>query len=439
MALGLAAASCADVAGDERPGLIVISLDSVRRDHMSVYGYERDTTPALERLADEAIVFERAYTTVSWTLIAHMSLLTGLYPTQHGVWDMDRALAPSFPTLAERLADEGYATLGFYNPEWLAPRFGFGRGFDVYRAHADAAEASRNVAAALAERPARKPLFLFIHLYDAHTAPKRAEGWTLYDPPAPYDSMFVETARADLAEVDTHELWESQLPDPPERVRVAIEALYDGGIRYLDDVLGEWIEDWRAAGLLDRNWLVITADHGEGLAQHAGERYGGHGELYEEGLRVPLIVRPPGGLDAGERRTDAVSHVDLVPSVLAWLQLARDERLPGLDLSTPRSDERLIIAEDVDSEALLLGDWKVIQARGSQAGHAFDLGVDPGERNSVRRDRGLEDFLDFARPLRQRAAEERKRRFEPDGPKRLEPDPDIAERLEALGYGGDDH
>ena len=122
---------------------------ALRYDHCGFNGYERDTTPFLDEFSKQCVVFDRAYTTMSWTLIAHMSMVTGLYPTQHGVMEAELALSPGFPTLAERLAGEGYTNLGVHYPGWLDRRFGFGRGFGTYDNANDAVESWRELEVAL--------------------------------------------------------------------------------------------------------------------------------------------------------------------------------------------------------------------------------------------------------------------------------------------------
>lgn len=422
----------ARVAG--RPSIVLISIDSLRADHVGTYGYERDTTPALDALARESIVFERAYTTMSWTLVAHMSLLTGMYPTQHRVWDASRALSPRIPTLAERLHGIGYHTLGFFNPEWLNPCFGFERGFDVYRPHASAREASEHLSRALAERPTDRPFFLFCHLYDVHTAPIDREDWAFYDPPAPYDRMYVEDARERLGEIDALGVWREQAPALPERQHEAVIALYDGCVRFVDDVIGEWIERWRSEGLLDDTVVIVTSDHGEGLGQHPGDRFGGHGDLFEEGLRVPFFIRFPDDRGAGERRADPVSHADLVPSLLEYLGLDGDTRLPGHSLFSPRPEDALIHAED-EHRTVLIGDrWKLVEERGGRDGALYDLESDPGEEASLRPRIGLEGFLEVAEPLREASRRERDDWFDPGPPLEIDPNEAMRARLRSLGY-----
>ena len=417
--------------------VILISVDTLRQDHVGLYGYERDTTPALDALAGESLVFERAYTTWTWTLIAHMGLLTGLHASQHGVWNKEAALPEGAPTLAERLKEAGYHTLGFHYPGWLDARHGFDRGFDVYTSHENAEEAEAHMRAALARRPPNQPLFLFVHLFDAHNAPLPERG-APYDPPAPFDQAFLPDARETLAEARARTLWEKDGNIVSKQEHEAIVALYDACIRYVDHKLGQWIDLWKDEGIYDDALLVITSDHGEGLFQRGG-RYGGHGAYFEEGLVVPLLLRFPDGRFAGERAHDPVSHVDLVPTILDVLDLPPDRRLPGYSWLAGRPEHALIIAEHPrkDAEVLYDGRHKLVRAPKLDRLHAVDLESDPGEHDPLRAAEERHAFDAIATGLFERAAAERGRWIRL-GKSGVAPplDPELERRLNAMGYGG---
>jgi len=423
--------------GDGPMNIIMISLDTVRADHMSLYGYERNTTPSLEQLAAKSLVFDRAYTTFSWTLVAHMSMLTGLYPRQHGVTDQHSALPESVPTLASRLKREGYHTMGFYDTRWLDARYGFQRGFDVYRRHYGAGGAGEHMTQAMAGRPKQKPFFLFLHLMDAHNKELNLPGCTMYEPPAPFDEVFDPEARQTLAGVDVEKAWSTSEDITPDQ-HEAIVALYDGAIRYLDTKLGEWIGAWWDAGLLKNTVIIITADHGEGLDQR-GSGYGGHGSVYEEGLRVPLIVYVPGNVRAGQRMDTPVSHVDLVPTILHGLAKSPDKRLPGRSLLGPL-DDRLILAEQPGRAEVFWDDpVKLIRpAVGERGTRIFRLDVDPREERHYILDDEEPEFFDMRREVRRREAKLTETLFQPaEANPDAGPLPADAEAtLRALGYLG---
>ena len=173
-----------------RPSVILVSIDTLRADHLGLYGYSRDTSPFLDRFGKASLVFEHAYSPCPWTLVAHMTMLTGLYPPQHGVTEADRALADSIPLLAERLHDAGYQTIGLYHPVWVNARHGFQRGFDVFRSHGEADEAEQHLREELAKLDPARPFFLFLHLFDVHQGPIRPGEHSIYPAPEPFQEFF---------------------------------------------------------------------------------------------------------------------------------------------------------------------------------------------------------------------------------------------------------
>lgn len=431
-----------DTAGEKPLSIILVSIDTLRRDHVGFYGYERNTTPFLDQLAEKSLVFDNAYTAFSWTLVAHMSLVTGLYPSQHGVWREDAALPESVPTIAERLQSRGYYTMGFHDSRWLEKRYGFARGYDVYERHHGAAIAGRQMEQAMLERPKAKPFFLFLHLMDVHNAPLEP-GRTMYEPPEPFDELFQPGAKEVLAELDPGTAWNESEGITPEQ-HEALVALYDGGIRYADTKLGEWIELWWKAGLLDNAVLIITSDHGEGLDQR-GTGYGGHGFAFNEGLRVPLMIHFPGDARGGERVEQPVSHVDILPTILDGLGMDADARLPGFSLVSGRPEDSVIYAEQPNRmEAFIRWPWKLIRPTGANAHklRLFHLENDPDELEPLTvEDAATSQYTRISTEFGKRIAAERARWFRPK-----EPNPDAGplseeatEALKALGYlGGND-
>src|SRR5688572_15730124 len=211
------------LAACERPGpttppsILLVSIDTLRADHLGLYGYERDTSPFLDRWSREAIVFERAFTPLAWTLIAHMTLLTGLHSAQHGVVEGHLGLSPELPTLAERLGAAGYQTVGLYHPGWIDERHGFARGFDVFRAHEEAAEAGAHLFEELDRLESRRPWFVFLHLFDVHAGALRGEEPTIYSAPLPYRDWFLADAAARVAGMNYLDLVRGNVVPTPEQ------------------------------------------------------------------------------------------------------------------------------------------------------------------------------------------------------------------------------
>jgi arylsulfatase A-like enzyme len=409
-----------------RPSIVLVSLDTLRADHMGLYGYARDTTPALDRLGRESQVFERALSPAAWTLIAHMTMLTGLYPNQHGVVAGEWALSQRTPLLAERLRAAGYQTIGLYFEGWIHARHGFDRGFDVFRAHRDLRAAETHLAEELAKVDPARPVFLFLHLFDIHCGPLTKAPGPVYDCPPPYDRMFLPDAPERIPRIEEGRIW--KVPGLLDaRALEGLVALYDGGIRYVDDRLGQWIEGWKSTGFLANALLVVTADHGEALGQRDG-RIDDHGGGYQEGLHVPLIVRWPDGRHAGGRVRSPVHLVDVMPTVLELAGLARDPALPGVSLAAPPAERELYAYSPPSYEILWQWPQKYIHLESAQRLVAVDLDRDPteviggpltAEDFEARRAAFLRALVPGAEP-------------EPVAPAELE----TLRKLEDLGYAG---
>ena len=437
---------------DMRPSVVLISLDTLRADHMSLHGYERETTPYLEKLAEESLVFDQAYSVAPWTLISHVTMLTGLYPEQHGIVTDDLALSPEIPYLAQRLSDFGYQTVGLYRPGFVGPRFGQDRGFDVFLDHTSAVEAEVNLVRELAELDRDRPFFLFLHITDCHGDPVRDADDILYDAPPPFDTMFMADARERLKDCDYRVVAGAALRRAmkdgtakrgrlsPEHLEATV-AMYDGKIRYVDTVLEEWIEGWRRDGLMDNTLVVITSDHGEGLGQRGGSLTG-HGQMWQEGLHIPLIVRFPDGYRGGERDGNVASLVDVVPTILDVTDLPPDGRLAGYSLRRELPPDRVVGAFRGTSYARVQLPWKVQGAtrrKKLQVTGVYNLTDDPLELASI--PKADEDFERITKMLDEAYQAELASRPAFEG---ADPIPAVAEteamleELEALGYGGGD-
>ena len=398
------------------PNVVLITIDTLRADHLGVYGAAAIETPAIDALARQGVRFENAFTPVPLTLPAHWTLHTGLQPWQHGVVDNGWTLRESpVPTLAERFAAAGYDTAAFVAAFVLNRSFGLDRGFARYDdgPAADAAldqllhataSADERVGRALrwltARSEPRRPFFLWLHLFDPH-AP--------YEPPSHFRSRY---------------------RDRP----------YDGEIAFVDSQIARLLAGLERQGVAGSTLVVLTSDHGESLGEH-GEMT--HGILlYDATLHVPLIFRLPAGARAGEVRRDPVSLADLAPTVLGLAGLAAPAPAwpgAGRDLfaADPPAPEPLgAISEAPRSRlgwaplvAVREGDWKFIAAPRPELYH---LGEDPGERHDRfaserRRAAALAGFTrELANQLQQRLA----------AASLAEPTNEDQAALAALGYVG---
>ncbi|HJM58800.1 MAG TPA: sulfatase [Planctomycetota bacterium] len=303
----------------ERPNLILISLDTLRADRLGSYGSDLGATPNLDAFAQHAVRFENAYSAAPSTLPSHMTMLTGLSPSRHGV-TRDLGLPAELPTLPELLKEEGYATLAVVDTcVWLTGRFGFTRGFDLYRRVAEPTQAKAEQALEVLDLVQGTPFFLFFHTYDAHSdmhglpyhaAPsdrERYAGWYQGD----FDGCNEEGVCA------SEYLWllneRGDLPAPAERR--FIECLYDAGVRTLDRDLALLFDGLRARGLLENSVIAITADHGEEFFEHGKAL---HASYYAECTTVPLLVRTPDTPEQLGTAAPLVSHVDLLRTFLDY-------------------------------------------------------------------------------------------------------------------------
>jgi arylsulfatase A-like enzyme len=300
--------------------VLVITLDTVRADRVGAYGYARPTTPQLDAFARGAVLFEQAFATSSFTPPTHASILTGLYPAEHGLLHWNKGLA-EVPTAAEAFAAAGYRTLAFTPLETLL-KVGLGRGFEVAQSPAWAegpdgqviiAGADEVNAAALAwlQRQRDTPYFAWVHYYDAHR-PYGRQG-------PEWSGRFVEQ---DRPEVGASEAWYQATPEKRARQGLdaptarLIEDHYDGGLAFLDDRVGRLLSGLEQAGLLANTVVAILADHGEVFTEHEPEWFAHDPYLYDPNVRIPFLLRLPGGRHAGLHVPDLVSQVDLLPTLL---------------------------------------------------------------------------------------------------------------------------
>ena len=332
-AIGVAAVTAACGREEPRRSVLLVVLDTVRADHLSAYGYERATSPDLDRLAEEGELYTNAWSQSPWTLPSVATILTGLPPHLHGAERTGEGLfgvLEDVPTLAEWLQQLGWRTAAVTNVVWLHPRSGLARGFDSYdhretdetnRGHRDARTTTDAALDWLRALDERESFFLMVHYFDAHLA---------YDPPAPYDTMFGDGGASAIpegfgsaAEVFAIRDGRRRLDD---RERASLISRYDGEIRFAGDELGRLRREMEALGVWDETLVIVAGDHGEEFWDHGGFEHG-HSH-HRELLRVPLIVRDPGG-PRGAVRDGRVRLLDIAPRVLEFARVGGAQVLPG--------------------------------------------------------------------------------------------------------------
>lgn len=375
------------------PPVFIISCDTFRADHLSVHGYERPTTPRLEAFARDAVVFEEAVTNESWTLTAHMSMLTGLHAARHGMTPSHN-LPGHFPTLAEILRARGYAAAGHVGHEWwLLPWRGYGRGFseygtpsfyrDVFAVHADAR--------AFLARVDTPGVFLFLHNYDAHSrvgdAPPYGSDdsrFTAFSDALGPTPDFSRPGLAHLRATDFLAGHNNGLLSITEEERLHLIALYDDAIQKVDHAVGEFLDHLKARGLYDDAVIVITSDHGESFNEHGRFL---HGEVNEACLRIPLIVKWPGNAHAGTRHGGMVEQMDIFPTVLEAVGAPVPDGIDGVSLLARLTGAAPPVAKSFSRRnawrGLRTDPWKLRVELDRQEAVLFDLSTDPHEQHDL--------------------------------------------------------
>ena len=400
---GFCSSGCSNGPGAKGPpNVLMISIDTLRKDHCSAYGYERDTTPNLRVLAEEGARFDLAYAPSSSTAPSHATMFTSLYPITHQVLKQGHTLSERDYTLAEHLNANGFQTAAVVASFVLDEKFGFAQGFTFYdddfrastatihqrywKGQTDiidqhAVETTRKAIGWLnKQRSWERPFFLFVHYFDPH-AP--------YAPPEPFSSRFA----------------------PPGRQPTELENIigrYDGEIALTDREIGKLFETLKEAGLDENTLVLVTSDHGEGLGQH--DHLGHSINIYEEAIRVPLLFRWPNRIAKGCVFSAPVEQVDLAPTILDLIGVKADgfsfqgrslaavlrgDGDASLDADRPvylyreyfeGRRMKLHSGEQVwlkgGKSGIRAGKWKYIEGKEENTRELFDLVADPQEQRN---------------------------------------------------------
>jgi arylsulfatase len=432
----LALAACPQPPPDaSRPDIVLVVVDTLRADHLGVYGYTRPTSPRIDALAAGATVFDAAWGAAPWTLPSVMSMFTGRYPSSHRVENDGLRLAADVPTLPEMLRARGYATGGFVSHVYVTAPYGFERGFDHfddfglskpgYRLEArmePTADKVTDAALRWLKTERGRPVFLFVHYFDAH--------WP-YEPPDATRDLFPSDYRGPLdATWDSLSKFQDPSRPMPDDYRRFLVSRYDGEIRFVDQQIGVLLDGLQVEQRTGRAWVVVTADHGEEFKDHGSI---GHGrQLYEEVVHVPLVVAGPAGMvpaQSGTAREPAgdklaapasarriatpVSGVDLLPTILDLAGGALPQGLDGKSFvallrggADATAANRPVLSETVRlnayRRAVRSGALKLIDDMDESRTELYDLVADPKETQDLsvsRRDERLRlTKILFARP-----------------------------------------
>lgn len=359
--------------------VLLLTVDSLRVDHLHALGYARETSPVLDGLAGEGTTWTGVVAPAPWTMPSMMSVMTGLHPEVHHVDEDDRMLGDGVVTLAQRFRKTGYATAAFVPEITLSAAYGFSRGFD----HFDERRFGHDTVTSPAQASALihwlestpGPFFAWAHLWDPHYN---------YAPPPPYDAMFVAGAPPPgRKSYDMIDLKRRKNAMAPEQIASAM-GQYDGEIACTDRYIGEILDALRAAGRLDSTLVVIAGDHGEAFQEHGWLTH--TNTVYEETVRVPVIARLPGRVPAGRRIGGARSLVDLTESLAQWAGLR-----PAATQSRPLpleegAAEDLVVSSTRRQAALLSarqGRWSLVLEYETCASELYDLETDPFQSHDV--------------------------------------------------------
>jgi arylsulfatase A-like enzyme len=324
---------------NDRPNILLIILDAARARNLSCYGYHRSTTPNLDRFAEQCVVYEQAISPAGWSLPAHASIFTGLYPSKHGAHDQHKYLDPEYPTMAELLRSQGYRTVAFCHNQYVGSLTGLDRGFEYFNRDFNGTprvarkylnRVDQGLAKALGYQDSgarqinrqikwafnwlqtgKNPFFIFVNFLEPHSPYRSPRQFsTQYLP----DDISLQQARQ-----VNHNPWEYLVHSESMNKRdfEVLEALHDSAITYLDARIMEILNWLKQSNQLDRTMIIVTADHGESFGEH---QLMGHGHgLYDTLLHVPLIIHYPTGLIKPGRVSHQVQTLDLLPTILEML------------------------------------------------------------------------------------------------------------------------
>jgi arylsulfatase A-like enzyme len=467
----------------KRPNILLVVLDSVRPDHLSCYGYPRKTTPNIDSLADDALLFQNAFSAAPWTLPSHASIFTGMYPSQHGVLGRSMHLDKRIRTLAETLTLQGYETMGICTTPWVSEQTGLTRGFEKFISrlgyfHGFSSRMSLNwLSFCLTEdfkaitynwakqakvfqkmrewilRSERlsRPFFIFVNHFDAHTP---------YDPPQPFRRQFEEIHSKDVRlrqiinvfNVRHGYPYAAKEMEVTKREWSVLRSWYDGEIAYMDFFLGKLFEFMKTRGIYDDTCITVTSDHGENFGEHhlANHIFC----LYDTLIHVPLVIRHSEFASGGKRISDMVSHIDIFPTLLKVLGVElKDNPKPtginliasrnrtchehicaeygppvadiqGLKRLTPGIDKSLCAKFDRSLKCIRSSSFKYILASDGEE-ELFDLVKDPDESTNLvaglpEQARLMRSLLSTAVGSQTSEAEQTTTKFDEDTKKRLQ-------------------
>ena len=373
-----------------RPNIILIVVDTLRADHVGCYGYQRDTTPNIDRLAREGILFRNAISAAPWTLPSIATLVTSQYPCVLGIRNKVAAMSDRFPLLSEVLKQYNYATHGIVSHILVSQRLGFGRGFDEYDEGSAlgptgvSSPAVTHKAVSFLQKSYGRPFFLFAHYFDPHYHYILHPKYNYY----PSYKGGLRNGESILS------LWKKRNDMSANDIKYLL-ALYDSEIAFTDEKIGMLLDELKCLGLYDNTMVILTSDHGEEFMERG---WIGHSiTLYQELIQVPLIIKLPGARPYVVE--SCVGLIDIMPTVLDYLGLDLPDGLEGkpLNLARPRSiTARPVFSETFNPQtnqpghvepiafrSVTMSSSKLVYDEKKVSRQIYDLSEDPYERNDL--------------------------------------------------------
>ena len=430
--------------------VILISIDTLAPKHLHCYGNTHETSPNIDRLKTEGVFFTSCFSQSPKTSPAHMTMFTSLYPSVHKIrnWNTNKggyALDHTVITLPEIMQHAGYATAAFTGGGNVDGSIGFSSGFDLYENNDQLWEK----ASQWLELNSDKQFFMFLHTFKVHSP---------YLPPPPYNTLFDSTYQGAIVDSKAgldeqfqktgnggafpgyHELFWANVNKADPRDVQHLVALYDGGIRFMDEeIFGKLVATLKALNLYDEVLLVFTADHGEEFGEHGDFL---HKELYDEHLHVPLIIKFPHGERQGLAVTQQVRIIDLLPTLLTYLGLPVPENAQGTSLLPALDNEQMelnVYAERTETfdvpdkkKAIRTPQWKFILWPTLGTHELYNLASDPGEhQNLLERSPEIRDELQGEIEHWMRVNDDKGRAIRE---RQNDLDPQTIAKLRSLGY-----
>ncbi len=357
--------------------VLLVSVDTLRSDAAGkVFGGELDT-PHLDQLAAEAEVWTAHYAAANWTKPSHASMLTGYDPATHRAQLHDQAMDPAIPTLADRFRVAGFSTSALvFDCGWLSPRWGFAKGFDSYQVNRWRTGRQARATAKWVLEHRDEPFFFFLHTFEPHSdlfvLPYEAPGVNQRTIAGKFGVSGFGCRRGLCSSEFLQGLVGGEVPLEPEDVEI-LRDTYGAGVGYLDASLGSLFNALRRSGVWDRMLVVVTSDHGEEFLEHGSLS---HTTLYDEVVRVPLLIKWPGSDRGGVVNREPCSAVDLAPTLLEFAGLPRVD-LPGIPLD--QRDQNAPVFVGTLDQAVVVDGYKAIFNFAAGSARLFHLADDSGE------------------------------------------------------------